>query len=319
MPSVTISDAALKKSATTYEKELLLMPVIAAQDTLQHMTPRAGVRGRVVLSEMLGNLELGPYKATRKSESDIQINPRTLEVFLGSAKMDFDPNELADTVFGSLVTQGDALKNTDIVKAVLDLLAGSLGKGLNKSIWTAKRNDTGTKTSELFNGFDTITDTEITATNISVANGNEHDFAAAIDSTTAVDALKEFYFSASDELRTQQVKLFLPVDIYNAYCECYKTETGAIAYNTQYDKTFLEGSQNLCELVPLASKKGTKYLHMGPKSNFIYGYGAGLADEHIMVDRFDSFLLTFAASMFFGTQFRSIQPEYLNVGKLHTD
>ena len=38
-----------------------------------------------------------------------------------------------------------------------------------------------------------------------------------------------------------------------------------------------------------------------------------------MVDRFDSFLLTFAASMFFGTQFRSIQPEYLHVGKLHAD
>ena len=35
-----INDAELAKSAVTYRKELLTMPVIAAQATLQHMSAR---------------------------------------------------------------------------------------------------------------------------------------------------------------------------------------------------------------------------------------------------------------------------------------
>ena len=42
--AINISDAELQKSAVTYRKELLVMPVIAAEATLQHMTPRPGVK-----------------------------------------------------------------------------------------------------------------------------------------------------------------------------------------------------------------------------------------------------------------------------------
>ena len=55
-----INDAELAKSAVTYRKELLTMPVIAAQATLQHMSARPGVAGREVVGELSGDIELGP-------------------------------------------------------------------------------------------------------------------------------------------------------------------------------------------------------------------------------------------------------------------
>ena len=51
--SILIKDDELKKSAVSYRKDLLIMPVLSANDTLQHMTPRAGVAGREVLGQLL--------------------------------------------------------------------------------------------------------------------------------------------------------------------------------------------------------------------------------------------------------------------------
>ncbi len=318
MAPITISAADLAKSAHQYKKELLVMPVRSIQEALQHFTPMAGVRGRVTLGELAGNIEMGPYSATRKSTDGVTITPRTLEVFLGSALEDFDPNEVHNSVYGSLIAQGEALKITDIILGILSLLSRKLGKGLHMSLWNARRNDGGTRTNELFNGFDTITADEITAGNIATGKKNLFEFSETIDATNAVDALKAFYYAASDELQGQQVKLYMPFDVYRAYLEDYKLTTGLTPYNTEYKKTFLEGSDNLCEFVPMVSKKGSSYLHLTPKANMVYGYGHGLADENIAVEKHHPFLLTFVATMFFGTQMRSISPEVLQVGKLFT-
>ncbi len=318
MANITISAADLAKSAHQYQKELLVMPVRSIQEALQHFTPMAGVRGKVTLGELSGNIELGPYNAQRKSTEGVTITPRTMDVYLGSALVDFDPNEVHSSVYGSLLAQGEALKKTDIIIGILSLLARRLGKGLHMSLFNAARNDSGTKTSELFDGFDTITGKEITAGNIATDKGNLFEYTEAIDATNAVDMLKAFYYAASDELQGQKVKLYMPYDIYHAYLEDYKATTGATPYNMEYKKTFLEGSDGLCEFVPMVCKKGTPYLHLTPKANMVYGYGHGLADENLTVEKYHPFLLTFVATMFFGTQFRSISPEVMQVGKLIT-
>ena len=91
---------------------------------------------------------------------------------------------------------------------------------------------------------------------------------------------------------------------------------GAVPYNTEFKKTFLEGSDGLCELVPLVSKKGSSYIHLTPKANMLVGYGAGLADENIRIEKFHEFLLSYVATMYFGVQFESISPERLMVAKI---
>ena len=130
--------------------------------------------------------------------------------------------------------------------------------------------------------------------------------------------LQSFYESASDELQDQETKLYLPVSVYNAYKKDYQVRFNGVPYNTSYEKVYLEGSNGKCELVPMSSKKGSPYLHLTTASNMLYGYGAGLSDENIAIEKHHEFLLSYVSTMYFGVQFESISKELLCVGKLHS-
>ena len=314
--AINISDAELQKSAVTYRKDLLVMPVIAAEATLQHMTPRPGVAGREVLGQLSGGIELGPYDPQRYDDDGLDIKPRTLETYLGSVIKRFDLNSVAKSVYGSLTTQGEALTSLDLARQVLNYLSMQLGRNLNLHIWNAKRNDTGTKTKDLFDGFDTITQKEIAAGTIDTTEGNFMQLSQAIDESNATDILMSIYESADDILQGVPTKMFVPVSVYRAYNKDYLASFGNVVYNTQFKKTYLEGTDNLCELVPLVSKKGSPYIHLTTKSNMIYGYGDGLDSEKIAIEKHHEFLLSFVATMFFGCQFEAINKERLMVAKL---
>ena len=315
---INITDADLKKSAVNYRKDLLVMPVIAAEATLQHMTPRPGIAGREVLGQLSGGIELGPYDPQRVDDSGVKIEPRTLETFLGSVVKKFDLNSAAKTVYGSLTTQGEALPSTDLAQQVLYYLAMQLGQNLNKHIWDAKRNDAGTTTVDLFNGFDTITAKEITAGGIATGKGNFMQLSTAIDESNATDILMSIYESADDNLQGVPTKMYIPFNVYRAYNKDYLASFGNVVYNQQYKKTFLEGTDNLCELVPLVGKQGTQFIHLTTKSNMVYGYGDGMDSEKIAIEKHHEFLLSFVATMFFGCQFETISKERLMVAKLAT-
>ena len=315
---INITDADLKKSAVNYRKDLLVMPVIAAEATLQHMTPRPGIAGREVLGQLSGGIELGPYDPNRVDDSGVKIEPRTLETFLGSVVKKFDLNSVAKTVYGSLTTQGEALASTDLAQQVLYYLAMQLGQNLNKHIWDAKRNDAGTTTVDLFDGFDTITAKEISAGGIATGKGNFMQLSTAIDESNATDILMSIYESADDNLQGVPTKMFIPFNVYRAYNKDYLASFGNVVYNQQYKKTFLEGTDNLCELVPLVGKKGSQFIHLSTKSNMVYGYGDGLDSEKIAIEKHHEFLLSFVATMFFGCQFETISKERLMVAKLAT-
>lgn len=201
---------ALQKSATRYEKELLIMPATSAGATLQHMTGMPGLLGNVALGQLDGDAELGPYKSTRSDDGDFTIAPRELELFLGNCAYGFDPNDVWGTIYGSLVAQGESLKTVDVNKYILMFVAGKLGRKLNMAIWNAKRNAEGDTTKDLFNGFDTITDTEATADNIAAGKGNYMELTAAIDKTNAIDTFNAIYAAADDELQGQKAKIYAP-------------------------------------------------------------------------------------------------------------
>ena len=311
-----ITEAELQKSAVTYRKDLLVMPVIAAEATLKHMTPRPGVAGREVLGQLSGGLEIGPYDPTRYDDDGLTIKPRTLETYLGSVIKRFDMNQLAKSIYGSLTTQGEALTSLDMARQVLSYLSMKLGENLNLHIWNAKRNDTGTKTADLFDGFDTITEKEITAGAISASEGNFIQLDEEITKDNATDILMSIYEGADDVLQGIPTKMFVPYSVFRAYNKDYMQTFSSVVYNTEFKKTYLEGSDNLCELVPLSSKKNSPYIHLTTQSNMIYGYGDGLDAEKIAIEKHHEFLLSFVATMFFGCQFETISKERLLVAKL---
>ena len=315
---VEITPEALALSAAKYRKDLLMMPVIALQSSLAHMSLRIGIRGKETVGELDGDIELGPYSETRVDENGVGVKGRDLETYFGSVIKNFSPNSVAKSIYGDSVLSGPGLTSTAITQMVLAYLAKKISKNLNKVLWSAVRNPAGTGTADLFDGFDTITTADMAGATpkISVAKKNLIELTAAIDANNAVDKLKEIYRAASDELQGETTKMFISKTVKQAYEDDYQASHGALPYNTAFKKTFLEGSDDTCELVALPNKKNSPYIHLTTKGNMLVGVDQQSDTEKITVEKHAAFVLQFIMAMFFGVQFESVSPERLLVAKL---
>ncbi len=315
MANIIITPDELKKSAHTFRKTLLTLPAIALKTSLPYVTLRTGVQYKSTVGEINDGSQFGPYDPKRKS-GDVNIKGRTLETYLGSVIKEFDPNTVLQSVYGSLIIHGEALTRTDIVKAVLSSMVLSLSEGLNSSLFAAVRNDAGTMSIDLFNGFDTIAKSEITAGTITKPLGNLYEFTDPIDSTNAVDLLKSYYRSAKDELKGIPTQMLVPYTVKEAYEDDYQSTVGPTVYNKTFEKRYLEGSDGKCEIVPLSNKSGSDIIQLSTKNNLIVGTGNGNDLESIDVDRFSAFEVTLSAAIIFGAQYESINAKKLLIGKL---
>lgn len=316
MGKVKITDQDLATSARTYRKDLLMVPVHALAKSLQHMTLRTGVRHSEKVGELTGDIEMGPYSETRVDDKAVSISTRELKTYLGSVVKKFSPNSVAQTVYGSSITKGESLTNVEIVRLVLSYLSAKIGAGIDRHLFNAVRKADGNKTVDLFDGFDTITGQEITSGSISTDLGNLYEFSEPITKLNAVDQVVTFCRSADDFLQeTEGAKLLISRDIYNAYVDDYKATTGAIVYNDKFLKTSVEGFDNV-ELVPMYQKKNAPYIQLTTKSNLLVGVDQEGDEEDIVIEKHAPFVLDFVATMFFGTQFETLDKTRLLVGKL---
>lgn len=314
--SLMTAAAELNKSAQKYKKQLLMLPSIGLTELIPYMTGYPGVTYKQTVGALLANSQLRPYDGNNNEVDTTVLNERTLETFLGSVVELFDPNALKQTVYAQLIANAGKVSDKEFGKAQLMAIMDSVMSYMGPAAWSAVRNDAGTTTEDLFNGFDTITGTEITATKISAALGNMYQQAAAIDNTNAYDALRAIYKNASPELQRKKVFMFMDPDVKTAYEEDYLTTMGAAPYNSKFDQDTLQGSGGKWKLVPMVGKAGSDYITCSTKRNMIYGYGNGVANENIEVRRGDNaFKLQFILAMFFGTQFATIDKKELLISK----
>ena len=325
--NVKITDADLAKSAAKNRTELLKAPMLALGPALSYMTIRTGIRYSETVGELSGNIEMGPYDPTRVDNEDMTITPRTLYTYFGSVIKKLHPNSVAQKIYGSSITKGDGQMTVPIVLQALTYLAAKLGKGFALHLFDAIRKDGGTKTVDLFNGFDTITATEITNGGLSVDKGNLFEFADVIDSTNCVDQIVAFCRAASDELlgyedgsadvKGSQLNLLVPRSIVYAYRDDYKATTGHSPIYDKFNQTVVEGFDNIT-LVPFAGKVKSPFVQLTTKSNMLIGCDQMSGTENIAVEKHHPFLLDFVATMFFGCDYESLDPTRLLVGKLAT-
>lgn len=315
MGKVNITVEQLSKSALKFRKEILMMPVMSMRENwLPYVSLRPSIRYAEQVGQMSGSAEIGPYSEDYIDDSDVKIVPRTLYTYFGSLQKKFSPNSVYQSIYGSAITKGEALKTTDITRQVLNYLSMKVGESLFDHQWDAVRNDEGHKTVDLFDGYDTITKKEITAGNISVANGNMVNVnPSTIDATNAVDTLKAIYRAADPHLRKAKTNMFVTPSIFDAYCDDYKQTTGAIAYNTQFKQTFVEGSENRCSIIPVTNKAGSAYIHLTTKQNMLAGCNQEGDEEEVSVEKYEAFRLLFVMTMFWGVEFESISKERLLV------
>ena len=306
-----------QEAATKYRRELLMLPIIGCWNTLQYMTGRPGIRYKENVGAISGDAQFAPYKPSRSTDFNLNVDYRTLETYFGSVVAKFEPNSAVSTLLGAIgATKGDGQMQTPTAKHVLALIAKSLSGHLDSAIWSGKRNAAGDTTLDLFDGFDTITDMEIAAGNISEANGNYMKLTEAITTANAVDVAKEILFSLDPRLRAENLIMYCSQDFADKYNESYLLTHGGIVYNTKYDQTTVEGSNGHLTLVPLFNKMDSKYIHISTKANMLVGYDQMSDVESIMVKEYEPFILSYIATMFFGAQFESIDMRRLKVIEL---
>ena len=308
-----------QNAAIKYRSELLMLPIIGCQDTLQFMTARPGIRYKERVGTMSGEAQFAPYKPTRASDFNLNVDYRELETFFGSVVSDFEPNSAVSTLLGTGATKGDGQISTPTAKSVLALIAKSLSEHLNDAIWNGVRNATGDTSKDLFNGFDTITQSDITAQNISAEKGNYLKLTEDITAANAVDVAKKILFSLDPRLRSQELFLYCSQDFVDKYNEGYLLSHGGIPYNTEYGQTAVEGSNGKLKLVPLYNKADSKFMHVTTKSNMLVGFDQMGDIENVMVKEYKPFILSYIATMFFGVQFESIDKRRFKVIELKTE
>lgn len=306
-----------QEAATKWRSDLLMLPIIGIQETLKYMTARPGIRYKENVGALSGDAQFGPYKPSRSTDFNLNVDYRTLETFMGSVVAKFEPNSAVSTLLGQVgATKGDGQMKAPTALHVLALIARGLSEHLNEAIWAGKRNAAGDTTIDLFDGFDTITDKEITSGAIAAEEGNYMKLTEEITSANAVDAAKEILFSLDPRLRSQDLYMFCTQDFADKYNEGYLLSHGGINYNTQYSQTTVEGSNGRLHIVPMYNKIGSKFIHICPKSNMLIGYDQMGDVESVMVKEYEPFILSYIATMFFGCQFESIDKRRFKVVEL---
>jgi len=314
MGKLTFTLQDYQEAATKYRRDLLMLPIIGIEETLKFMTGRPGIRYKENVAAMSGNAQFAPYKPSRRTDYNLNLDFRTLETFFGSVVANFEPNSAVSTLLGAMgATKGDGQMQTPTAKHVLALIAKSLSESLNNAIWAGKRNPNGDTTNDLFDGFDTITANDIAEGKIAKSEGNYLKITDAVTTANAVDIAKEVLFSLDPRLRAQTCYMYCSQDFADKYNEAYLLTHAGINYNNQYNQTVVEGSDGRLILCPLANKADSKFIHVSPKINMLVGYDQMGDMENVMVKEYEPFILSYIATMFFGVQFESVDKRRLKV------
>ena len=113
-----------QEAATKYRKDLLMLPIIGIQDTLKFMTSRPGIRYKENVGALSGDAQFGPYKPSRSTDFNLNVDFRTLETFMGSVVAKFEPNTAVSTLLGQIGdTKGDGQMKAPTALHVLALIA----------------------------------------------------------------------------------------------------------------------------------------------------------------------------------------------------
>ncbi len=321
-PQTTFTPESLSTAFQTYRTELILMPMYAMAEALQHMGHRDGIRYKEHVHEMKGNFQMGNFDKYKKGDGAINIVQRTLETYLGNCIEPIDPVSIYKSLWGSDVTKGEALKNVPWVKRICAYIMAQLGEQMFLNMWTAKHDPSDTThTSKWFNGFKTIEDNEIAAGAMSTEEGNLYWLPEDIDAENAEDIVNDFVWGVSGwngahpKLRGVPTKLFMSQRTKHFYEVAYQKNHGALPYNQQFQKASVEGAPNI-QFVALRNVP-ENYLSLTPKNNILALWNQKTKDETFIVERSltSHYDCDFLANMFYGEQYLSINKEMLCVAR----
>ena len=96
----SFSPSDFQEAAIKYRKELLYLPIIGCNDTLQYMTARPGIRYKERVGNITGDAQFAPYNPARSKDFDLHLSFREIETYFGSVVAKFEPNSAISTLLG---------------------------------------------------------------------------------------------------------------------------------------------------------------------------------------------------------------------------
>ena len=316
MAKIKISDDVLedyKKTADKWEKALLDLPIRGAMDVLKFMHGITGLRGKKRFGEISADSQFAPFSKTRKQDAEVNIKFREIETHLGNVIDEFSPVDYALLVMGyDDPILGEKIKNASTTQLVLFHLAKARGQHIAQAVLTGKRNPDGNTTVDLCDGLVTIAQNEIAGGAISTEEGNLIKLQDSFTMDNACDLLKEeIVFKLNPFLRRENNVLLCAPELVDMYNESYQATHTALNYNTAYNQPYVEGSANRLTLVGLPEMVGQKQLILTQKNNMLWATDNKSDESFVDIMRSGHYDLSFAANMFLGTQFRTIDKRRL--------
>jgi len=288
MGSNTTDISALQQYAEKYGKSLLKIAVTDNQ-VFKELDVVAGVKDKFTMTTLRFQRLLRPYKRDWDPAVDkATLVPRTLRVEIGEIMLEEEPMVYRKTYLGNIMKNGVNPADHPFEKDFLEGIARQAASDFNDvtAFWGV-RNGSGTGPGDVNDGFFTIIDAEVTAGNISEVKKNLI-LTGDINSTNAVSILKAFYRAAcaiNPALRGKMVKLLVSHTVLDAYNDNYQAMNLALPYNTQFEKTFLEGSGNNCVLTPLTGMGTTKRIILTVDWNMSVGTDLESDQESVSITK----------------------------------
>ena len=318
MSKIIIDEATLEdyvKTAVKWNPTLMDLPIRAALDVLGHMHGITGLRGKMQLGEISADSQFAPFKKNRKGSSDVGIKYRVIEDYLGNAIDEFAPVDYIHLTMGyDDPIVGEAIKGASTTALVLFHIAKARGQHIAQAVLTGVRNEEGDTTEDLCDGLLTIAGKEIDAGAISKEEGNYIKLQDEFSFQNACDLLKEeIIFKLNPFMRRENNLLLCDPELVDMYNEAYQATHTGLNYNTAYNQPFVEGSHNKVTLLGLPEMAGQKRMILTQKDNMWWATYNKADERAVDIMRKDHYTLSFAANMWLGTQFRTIDKRRLTI------
>lgn len=223
-----INIASITDEAKKRQKELRYLIWVMLMETLGELGINVkNVKGVDVIQEIqrkgglmrpyvIGTDPVGATELMKLSERELRLKTAYLEV------IDNIKNYSSTPIMGNPFDNGaiNQTKKHPLEKQILVNFVKTLKEDILDALMFGERNDVGTTPLATFDGFNTIIDDEVTATNISIAKGNLVNTGAiatpAGDSDyLAVNSLVDFVRAAESSLRRYNANFYITPSVYN--------------------------------------------------------------------------------------------------------
>lgn len=321
--------ATIQKYAVKHRRDLIQLAV-GFNELTENCAVAAGVKDKETMTELRFKSLMKPYaKNWSPDENKADLIPRTLQVELGQVELEEEPVKYRKTYLGNLMKKGVNPKDHPFEKEFLEGISLAVNNDIvldtsfygDYGLRESGTSDEKKSAKAVVDGFMTILDKEINAGNVSEEKKNLIT-TGDITSANAVSKLKKFYRDAANKnpaVRAKQTNMYISYNVYDAYCDNYQAENGALPYNQQYDHIYLEGSSRRCKLTPMAGLKDSKRIILTEEWNMVYGVDTVSDQENIEVfnpgnPKVTGFFVLFAI----GFQFASLKALWTNEKEVDT-